>query len=453
MFELVIKNGLIINTTKTDRADLAISEGKIADIGQGFSGKREIDAKGLYVLPGGVDPHVHLDMPAAGTVSSDDWETGTIAAAMGGTTTVIDFIEPEPDQRWLDALAERRSQAEEKTVIDFGLHMTISDTREEALRQVSEVVEAGVPSFKMYTTYDFGLDDKQLLRAFIAVRESGGITLTHAENDAIIQYLRHKFISSGLTTPEYHPLSRPAWAEGEAVERVLAIARTAGNKAYIVHISTQLGAEALERAQKRGQEAYGETCPQYLLLDDHEYQRPGFEGAKFVCSPPLRKPRDNSYLWDELNKKVIHTVGTDHCPFFYHGQKELGKGNFTKIPGGMPGIEGRLALIHTFGVVNGGMSLQDWILACSTNAAKIFGMYPQKGCLETGSDADVVLFDPELKKTVSTDLFHENVDYTPYEGLELKGYPVMTFLRGEIIADHGKFTGKLREGKFIPSYL
>jgi dihydropyrimidinase len=453
MFELVIKNGIIIDAAKTERMDLGITNGLIAEIGKNLRGERQIDASGLYVLPGGIDPHVHLDMPVARTVSSDDWETGTIAAAIGGTTTIIDFVEPGPGQQWLDALAERRRQAEAKTVIDFGLHMTISDTGDETLNQVPEVIEAGVPSFKTYTTYDFGLDDDQLLKAFITVGESGGITLTHSENNAIIQYLRNKFISDGMTMPAYHPLSRPAWAEGEAVERVLAIARTAGNKAYIVHISTQLGAEALERAQKRGQEVYGETCPQYLLLDDHEYRRSGFEGAKFVCSPPLRKPEDNSYLWRALEKKVIQTVGTDHCPFYYHGQKDLGRDNFTQIPGGMPGIEGRLALIHTFGVVNNGLSLQDWVLACSTNAAQIFGMYPHKGCLQPGSDADVVLFDPNMQKTVSKDLFHENVDYTPYEGLQLKGYPVMSILRGEIIAENGHFTGQKRAGKFIPRYL
>ena len=292
-----------------------------------------IDAARMLVLPGAIDPHVHLQMPAGAVMSSDDWETGTIAAACGGTTTVIDFVEPEAaDARrgevtspLLDALAARRAEAEGRAVIDFGLHMTLLDASPAALAEIPAVVEAGCTSFKTYLTYaGFKLEDDAFIAALEAVGRAGGIALVHAENDAGIRYLQAKFLAEGHMAPRYHPLSRPAGMEAEAVERALALAEIAGCPLYVVHVSTQRGAEAVSRARARGQKAIGETCPQYLLLTDAEYDRPGFEGAKFICSPPLRKAADNAALWAHLAADDLSAVGTDHCPFFYAGQKDLG---------------------------------------------------------------------------------------------------------------------------------
>jgi dihydropyrimidinase len=298
------------------------------------------------------------------------------------------------------------------------------------------------------------LSDDQLLAALYAVGQAGGLTIVHSENDAIVNRLRSDFIQSGKTEPRFHPLSRPAVSEGEAVERVLALAGTAKAPVYIVHVSTQLGAQAIRRAQSRGQAAFGETCPQYLLLTDQSFDTPGFEGAKFICSPPLRKFSDQEQLWQALDDRVLQAVGTDHCPFFYDGVKNLGRPlddppPFTEIPGGLPGIEARLSLLYTYGVQKGRLTLNQWVDVCSTGPARLFNLYPQKGTLVPGADADIVLFDPEKKLTLSTDVLHENVDYTPYEGFELQGFPVKTYLRGQLIVENGKFLGNKGQGKYL----
>ena len=473
-FDTVIRGGTLITPSGPVNADLGIAGGRIAAIGFDLVGERAIDATGKLVLPGAVDPHVHLQMPAGAVTSSDDWETGTIAAACGGTTTVIDFVEPEPvgarhslheasggeqmasgnASPLLDALAARRAEAEGRAVIDFGLHMTLLDASPAALAEIPAVVEAGCTSFKTYLTYaGFKLDDDAFIAALAAVGRAGGIALVHAENDAGIRYLQRKFLAEGHVAPRYHPLSRPAGTEAEAIERALALAEVAGCPLYVVHVSTQRGAEAVSRARARGQTAIGETCPQYLLLTDAEYDRPGFEGAKFICSPPLRKAADNAALWAHLAADDLSTVGTDHCPFFYAGQKDLGAPDapppFNRIPGGMPGIESRLALLYSFGVGQGRLSLARWIDICCTAPARLFGLAGRKGALTVGADADVVIFDPEREVTISRASLHENGDYTPYEGYQLKGYPVFTMLRGRVIARDGEFVGDPGEGRFL----
>jgi len=449
MYDLVIKNGELITAENRLTADLAIENGKILKIGTGLEGKKFIPADGLYVLPGGVDPHVHLQMPLGDTASSDTWETGTIAAACGGTTTLIDFVEPEPDESMLHALEARRTEAEGQARIDYSLHMTITTAMMKKLDEIPAVLEAGISSFKLYTTYSgMLLNDYQMLEAMQAVAEAGGMVLVHCENDAITRFHTKTLLEEKHFGPDAHPLSRPAEAEEEAVNRVLKLAQTAGVKIYIVHISTAGGAAALCKAAADGLTAFGETCPQYLLLSEEKYSG-GFEAAKYVCAPPLRNVHHQQILWQYLNSSKLHSIGTDHCPFFYTGQKDIGRDNFTNIPGGLPGIQSRVALLHTYGVLEGHINLNQWVALCSTNPAQIFGLYPQKGTLQPGSDADFVLFDPNHETTITRENLSENVDYSPYEGFKLKGLPVQVHAQGKLIASDGKFTGTDHTGEFI----
>ncbi len=457
-FDTIITNGMLVTPSGLQFADLGIVGEKIAAIGPsltdgaGPNGTQIIDAAARLVIPGGIDPHVHLQMPAGLVTSSDDFRTGTIAAACGGTTTIIDFVEPG-GEGLIPALAARRAEAEGApfgnggAVIDFGLHMTLMDTQPTTLAEIAFVAGSGCTSFKTYLTYQgFKLSDADLLAAYEAVAEAGGIALVHAENDAIISHLRSRYIRERRTEPIWHVRSRPPASEGEAVERALSLAEVAGCPLYVVHVSTRRGAEAVARARGRGQPVWGETCPQYLLLTEDQYDRPGFQGAKFVCSPPLRTADDMAALWQRLGGRDLSTVGTDHCPFFYEGQKDLGRlygeyPSFDHIPGGMPGIESRLALLYTFGVRQSRLSVQQWVDVCCTAPARIFGLAGRKGALIEGADADIVLFDTEREVTLTKDLLHENCDYTPYEGCPLKGYPVLTMLRGRVIARDGQFVG------------
>ena len=442
-FELVIRSGKLVTASESYLADIGIRAGKIAAVGQNLAGERTIDASGKLVLPG-----------AGAATSSDDWESGTIAAACGGTTTILDFIEPEGGQTLLQAFEARRDQALGRAVIDFGLHMTLMQADSSTLDQVPAVVAAGMPSFKVYTTYDgFKLDDARLLDAMLAVRAAGGLVMVHAENDAIIQHQQRAFLAAGHTSPHFHPLSRPAVAEAEAIQRLIALAEVTAVHLYIVHISTARGAAEVSAARQRGQDVLGETCPQYLLLTDAEYDRPGFEGAKFVCSPPLRKSADQSALWKALSAGDLMTIGTDHCPFMYHGQKDLGREQFTKIPGGIPGIETRLALLYTFGVAAARISLNQWVDLCCTNPARAFGIYPRKGSLEVGADADLVIFDPQKELVISNSRLHEHVDYTPYDGMPLQGFTDATILRGRVLVQDGVFLGQKGQGLYLAGRL
>ncbi|MDK2979990.1 MAG: dihydropyrimidinase [Chloroflexota bacterium] len=453
-YDLVIKNGTLVTATDTFPASIGITDGRIAAIGQDLSADEVVDATGLLVLPGFIDPHVHLDMPTPAGNSSDDWFTGTRAAAFGGTTTVIDFVEPQKDETLLQGLDARRELAASQAVIDFTFHMTLARTDDATLAEIPAVIEAGLISFKCYTTYAMRLDDDQLLSALKAVGSAGGLTIVHSENDAIVNRLRADFVAVGKTEPRYHPLSRPAVSEGEAVERVLALAQVAGAPVLIVHVSTQLGVEAIQRAKARGQTAFGETCPQYLLLTDERYSASGFEGAKFICAPPLRKTTDQNALWDVLASGAFRVMGTDHCPFFYDGTKNLGRPlddppPFTQIPGGIPGIEARPSLLYSYGVRTGRLSLNRWVDCCSTGPAQTYNLYPRKGALVPGADADIVLFDPNKPVTLSADFLHEHVDYTPYEGFELNGWPLKVFSHGQLIIDNGEYVGAKPRGQFI----
>ncbi len=453
MFDLAIRGGMLVTAGEILQADLGVEDGRIACIGRDVRGREEIDATGLLVLPGAIDPHVHLAMPTGVTRSADDWRSGTIAAACGGTTTVIDFVEPEPGERLASALAQRRAEAAD-AVIDYGLHMTITDAREETLAQIPDIVAAGAPTFKTYTVYEgFRLDDGQLLAVMAAVRDAQGMVLTHCEDDAIVRRCTAALLDAGETGPGAYPRSRPTPAEAAAITRVLALAEVAQAPLYVVHISTARGAAALRAARARGQRAYGETCPQYLLLTEVAYGRPGFEAAKFVCAPPLRSVVDNTALWKALARDEVQVVATDHCPFNFAGQKELGRDDFTQIPGGLPSVELRLSLVYGFGVVARRLSLPRWVEVCCTAPARLFGLYPQKGTLFPGADADIVLFDPEQRVRVTQERLHEQVDYTPYEGLHLYGGPVMTLARGRVIAHEGQFVGQVGAGRFLARAL
>jgi dihydropyrimidinase len=450
MYDLVIRGGTLITPADTYVADIGIQGETISAIGRDLVGERTLDAAGLLVIPGAVDPHVHLQTPVGATQTSDDWASGTRAAACGGTTTVIDFVEADLGGSLLDALAARQAQADGCAVIDYGLHMTLRETPPEVLAEIPAVVASGCPSFKTYLTYEgFYLDDPTFLQALEAVAAAGGLVLVHAENHALIERLRQQLPEAGHTAPAFHARSRPVAAEAEAIERAAALAETAGCPLYVVHISTDRGAAAVARARQRGQTIYGETCPQYLLLTETELERPGFEGAKFVCSPPLRPAGHAEGLWRGLASGSLQTVGTDHCPFLYAGQKALGRDVFTAIPNGLPGIEARLALLYTFGVGAGRLTLGQWVQVCCANPARLFGLFPRKGALLPGADADLVLFDPSLTVTLDTDRLHENVDYTPYAGLTLHGYPRLTLARGQLLCAEGEYVGPAGGGRFL----
>jgi dihydropyrimidinase len=450
MFDLVIANGTVVTAEATMHADLGIRSGQIVAMGGRLVGLETLDASGLLVLPGAIDEHVHLQMPMGEFASSDDFYTGTVAAACGGTTAVIDFVEPEPDQSLLEALAARRGEADGKVVVDYGLHTTLSRADKDTLAQVPASIEVGAASFKLYMAYEgLRLDDRGLLRALAALRIHGGRPLVHAENHHAITYLTARALAKGRTGPENHPLTRPAIMEAEAIHRLLALARVTGTPLVLAHLSCALGLDEVRAARARGQTVWVETCPQYLLLDEEEYRRPGFEGAKFVMAPPPRTEADRQALWAALAAGEVDTVATDHCPFFYETQKTRGRDDFSRIPGGAPGIETRLALLYTHGVRANRLTLERWVAACCTEPARRFGLAPRKGTLAVGADADVVLFDPQRRVRLSYETLHQNVDYCPYEGWELQGYPVMVLSRGEVIVRDGEFVGTVGRGRFL----
>ena len=452
MFDLVISNGTLVTAESTMQADLGIDGERIAALGRGLAGKKTIDASGMLVLPGAVDEHVHLQMPVGEFSSSDDFYTGTVAAACGGTTTIIDFADPKPDQTLVEGLAQRQAEAAGKVVIDYGLHMTLRRASDEVLAQVPNSISAGSASFKLYMAYEgLRLADGGLLLALDALQKHGGRVLVHAENHHAIMYLTARALAEGRTGPQNHPLTRPDIMEAEAIHRLLSLAEVTGTPVVLAHLSCALGLEAVRTARGRGQIVWVETCPQYLLLDQKEYLRPGFEGAKFVMAPPPRTETDRAALWAGLAAGEVNTIATDHCPFFYSTQKVRGKDDFSRIPGGAPGIETRLALTYSHGVRTGRLSPERWVQVCCTEPAQRFGLAPRKGTLAVGADADIVLFDPERTVVLSHESLHQNVDYTPYEGWQVQGYPVTVLSRGEVIVRDGQPVGAAGRGQFLPT--
>ncbi len=448
--DLIVRGGTVVTAAETYQADIGIEGEQIVAITRHLDGPRVLDATDRYVLPGAIDAHVHLELTLGDLTSSDDFVTGSIAAACGGTTTIIDFAESKRQHSLRDTLAERRGLADGRTVVDYGLHVSLLDAEAATLAEIPQLIRMGCPTFKLYMAYENSwLDDGQIWAILSTLAEQGGLPIVHCENHHVIARLIERFRAEGKVEPRYHPLSRPAVMEGEATGRAIDLARSTGCPTYIVHVSCKEALARIREARGRGQPVYGETCPQYLLLTEKEYLRPGFEGAKYVMSPPARTLADNDALWTALAKGELQVISTDHCPFFYRGQKERGLEDFSLIPGGIPGVETRLALLYHYGVRRGRLSLQQWVAACCSNPACIFGLSPRKGQIAVGSDADLVIFDPQREVTLRARRLHQHVDYTPYEGRAVRGYPLHVLSRGELIVEHGEFIGKQGRGRFL----
>jgi dihydropyrimidinase len=450
----LISNGTIVTAEGSHRADVLIDGEKIAatglDLGRGGSVDETIDARGKYVIPGAIDVHTHMELPFGGTFAKDTFETGTRAAAFGGTTTIVDFAVQSKGKSLREGLDAWHAKAEGNAVADYGFHMIMSDVTDESLREMDKLVAEGVPDFKLFTAYPgvFYSDDGAIFRALQRTRENGGLIMMHAENGPAIDIVAANEVAAGHTDPYYHGVARYPIFEGEATNRVIRLAEAAGVPIYIVHLSARDALDAVRAARDRGAMAFAETCPQYLFLSLDDMGN-GFEGAKFVCSPPLR-PKDHwPELWSGLVKDDLQVVSTDHCPFDFHGQKDLGKGDFRKIPNGLPGVEDRVDLLHDGGVVAGKLTKERWVEVISTAPARLFGMYPTKGAVAAGSDADLVVYDPKRRRKISATTHHMDVDYSCYEGREVQGASDVVLSRGSVIVRGGKFTGKKGHGRFV----
>lgn len=446
-YDLVIKHGTLVTATHEVLADLAISGEQIAAIGHDLHGERELDATGKLVIPGGVDIHVHMQMPLpGGVVSADDFFTGTRAAAIGGTTAIVDFVAAEPGEPLMTAFGKRRAEADGSVAIDYGLHMTIAPDDLNKLSEMRAVYDAGCTTFKLYMAYGFRLNDGELLQALQAVRQVGGLAVVHAENWDVIQTLIALHLAAGNTSPHWHPRTRPAALEGEATGRVIDIASFVGVPVHIFHVSCDATVQRIADARRRGLPVTGETCPQYLFKTWDAYDAPGLDGALPVCAPPIRSQAEQDALWQALSHGHLQLVTTDHCPFV-RADKARGLDDFSQIPGGVPSIEMRLAGIYQ-GVRHGLLTRQQWVAACSTAPARLAG-FVRKGELAPGYDADVVIFDPARRDTLSVDTLHENVDWTPYDGLTLQGFADTTLVRGRVVARQGEFTGEAGYGRYV----
>ncbi len=453
-FDTVIKNGTIVTATDTYASDLGIAGGKVAAIMQGLpaeSAGQVIEAAGRLVLPGGIDVHTHLDMPFGGTTSADDFETGTIAAAFGGTTTLIDFAIQYKGQSLRQAFEAWMKKAEGKAATDYAFHCIITDLGAAQLEEMGQLVREGVSSFKLFMAYPgvFMLDDATIFRAMSQAAQHGGLICMHAENGGAIDVIVQRALAEGKRAPKYHALTRPTTAEAEATARAIALAEMAGAPVYIVHLSCNEALEKVREARDRGLPVYAETCPQYLFLSLENFDVPGFEGAKYVFTPPLREKWHQEKLWQGLVKDTLQVVSTDHCPFCYKEQKELGKDDFTKIPNGGPGIEHRLSLIYTGGVHGKRFSANRFVQLVSTAPAKLFGLYPRKGTIAVGSDADLVIFDPDEEQVISAKTHHMRVDYSMFEGIRVKGVAKTVLSRGRVVIEGGRFVGRPGAGQFV----
>ena len=473
----LIKNGTLVTASDTFQSDVLIQDEKIARLNEGLEvdSAKVIDAMGKLILPGGIDPHVHLDLPMFDTVSSDDHYTGHKAAAFGGTTTVMDFVpldSPLPKGEgagvrvgdgdfhysidlWLEKAA--------KAAIDYSFHMNLTQFNEKIAKQIPSLCDLGITTLKVFTAYNrrLRLDDGSIFKALKIAKESGMLVMAHCENGDVIATLVSEALAVGHTTAEYHALTRPAWGAVEATLRMAAMAEQADSPVYIVHMNTGGEVDMLKYARERGVKVMGETCPQYLFFTIDALRRP--DGAKWICSPPMRTAEDNARLWKGLSEGILQTIGTDHCPFYFDGTKpivyegneiaipgkELGKDDFTKIPNGLPGIQDRMPILWTYGVRTGKITANQFVAYTSTNPAKIFGLYPRKGALMEGSDADIAIWDPEKKVKYGIAQAHHRTDYNLYEGWELIGYPEKVFLRGKLIMDGEQWLGRAGDGQFL----
>jgi dihydropyrimidinase len=451
---ILIKNGTVVSAEKTFAADVLLDGGAIKEVRPGIPaepGHEVLDASGMLLLPGGIDAHTHLDMPFGGTTSSDDFETGTRAAAIGGTTTLVDFAIQARGTKMRDALDTWWKKAESKACIDYGLHMIVTDLPEAGLEDMDDMVREGVASFKLFMAYPNVLmvDDATIFRALQQTSKNGALICMHAENGSAIDVMVRQALAEGKTAPIHHALTRPTLAEAEAVHRAIALAEMAGVPIYIVHLSSEDALNQVREARDRGLPAFAETCPQYLLLSIDNMNLPGFESAKYVFTPPLREKQNLPKLWDGLKTDNLQVVSTDHCPFCFEDQKALGKDDFTKIPNGGPGIENRLQLLHHYGVNAGKISLNRFVEITSTAPARIFGMYPKKGAIAPGSDADIVVWDPKAEHLISAKTHHMRVDYSMFEGFKVQGNARQVYSRGELIVDKGEYMGRVGRGQYL----
>jgi dihydropyrimidinase len=452
---MLITGGRVITASDDVVADIFIEDDRISLIGRSLDvdADRVVDASGKYVLPGGVDVHTHMDSSFGGPTTCDDHTTGTIAAAFGGTTTIVDFAVQLPGESFANALGKwhdnlRRNQP----VIDVGAHLIVTDLVSGGSRQdLATIAAEGVPSFKLFMAYKGAVmvDDETLFDTMRVAAETGALAMVHAENGGLIEVLIQEALAEGRTAPKHHALTRPPAAEGEATNRAIQLARLAGCPLYVVHVTCKEALEPLERARAAGWRVWGETCPQYLLRDYSHISQPGFEGGKYVYTPPPREAHHQDPLWSAAGRDVLSVISTDHAPYRFEDQKALGKDDFTQIPNGAPGVEERLPLLHESGVRGGRFDLNRLVALYATNPAKLFGLYPRKGTIAVGSDADVVVFDPEMQSTISVDTHHTCCDYSLFEGTEVTGMPELVLVRGEVVVEDGDIVCRPGHGRFV----
>src|ERR1700704_1266684 len=451
---VLIRNGRIVTAADDYVADLFVEDETITLIGESLdvAADKVIDATGKYVLPGCVDPHTHLDMPFGGTTTIDDVESGQTAAAFGGTTCPVDFIIQPHGSTFADAIDEWRSKANGKQVIDMGYHMAVTDLREGGtLEELASLPEQGITSYKLFMAYKGALmvDDETLFRTMEVAAETGALVMVHAENGDAIDVLVKKALAEGHTEPHWHALPRPPETEGEATNRAIQLVRVAGSPLYVVHVSCRESVEPIALAREKGWDVWGETCTQYFFVDYTFLERPDFQGAKYVYTPPPRDKANQQVLWDAVRTDELSVISTDHCAFLWDGQKSLGRDDFSKIPNGAPGIENRLQMIHEFGVRSGRISLNRMVELLATNPARLFGLYPRKGTVAVGSDADLVIFDPEKRVTISAATHHSRSDYNLYEGTQVTGSPEIVLLRGRVLVENDQLVASPGVGQFV----
>ena len=447
---ILIKNGTIVNSDTTIKADILIDAGKIINIEQNINiiADEEIDATGFFVFPGAIDPHVHLNLPTPAGYSSDDFQSGTKAALMGGTTTIIDFVTPKKGETLINALNKRKKEAK-NSLIDYSFHVSPVEWHKNTAKEIEEIVKEGINSFKVYMAYknSIGLNDSDLQKVIKAVKNAGGILTVHAEMGDEIDELRNKYYDNGNISANYHYLSRPNKTEADAVKKIIKFAKKEDCPLYIVHVSTKEAINHIKNAQNKKQKIFAETCPHYLLLDNSKYEGDFKNVAAYILSPPLRTKEDNKILWQSVGNKVITTIGTDHCPFTYE-QKIEGKHDFRKIPNGAGGIEHRLELLYTYGVLENKISINKFVEIVATNSAKIFGLYPQKGEVAIGSDADIVIWNHQKEKHISVKNHYQNTDLNIFEGIKTKGTAEYVIFNGKIVVENSKYK-KIVKGRFL----
>ncbi len=454
MGKLLFTGGTLVTAEGSYQADVLVEDEKIIAVGAALSsdGADTVDASGKLVMPGFIDAHTHMDMPFGGTVTADDWATGTAAAAAGGTTTIIDFALQEEGGTLAGAVETWTEKARDKALIDYGFHVAITDLRDDVKTELPSLAAKGIASVKIFMAYKgtpLYSEDDDLFEVLQLSKEAGILVLVHAENGDVIAKLQEQALARGDVAPRFHALTRPPQVEAEATGRAIRLAEVAGAPMLVVHVSCAPALEEIHRAHERGQTVYAETCPQYLAFSYSDLAREGFEGAKYVCSPPLRDESNRPALWNGLKVGDLQIFGSDHCSFNYEGQKEMGRDDFTLIPNGLPGVEERAMALWALGVREGRLSENQFVAALSTNQARIYGMYPKKGALVPGADADIVLWDRELSVTATAENRHGNVDYTPYEGMAFEGGPASVYVRGRLVYRDGEIMGEHGSGRFV----